>query len=80
MLFRSVPEGDVPAVLDDLFGYAVKALLVAICCQPDHVGVANNGWDAHATVRPMGWWGERLAEARARAGSAIDLVTVESLL
>ncbi len=27
-----------------------KALLVAICCQPDHVGVANNGWDAHANL------------------------------
>ena len=79
-VLEHVPEGDVPAVLDDLFGYAVKALLVAICCQPDHVGVANNGWDAHATVRPMDWWGERLAEARARADSAVELVAIESLL
>ena len=56
------PETDVPWILGELFNYARKFVYGNIACHPAKATLPN-GENAHCTVRPEGWWRDRLAEA-----------------
>lgn len=77
-VLEHVPESDVPAVLDDVLGFARRAAFFSICCRPS-IGRFADGGDPHATVRPFAWWLERVAEARARTNCPAVVEAVETL-
>ena len=48
-------EEDLQWIVDDLFGYATKAVFANIACYPAKKTLPS-GENAHCTVREVGWW------------------------
>ena len=46
---------DVPWVLNDLFKYATKCIVINVACY-NAAALLPNGENAHITVRPPSWW------------------------
>ena len=46
---------DVPWVLNDLFKYATKCIVINVACY-NAAALLPNGENAHITVRPPAWW------------------------
>ena len=46
---------DVPWVLNDLFKYATKCIVINVACY-NAAALLPNGENAHITVRPSSWW------------------------
>ncbi len=46
---------DVPWVINDLFKYATKCIVINVACY-NAVALLPNGENAHITVRPPSWW------------------------
>ena len=46
---------DVPWVLNDLFKYATKCIVINVACY-NAAAILPNGENAHITVRPPSWW------------------------
>ena len=46
---------DVPWVINDLFKYANKCIVINVACY-NAVALLPNGENAHITVRPSSWW------------------------
>jgi hypothetical protein len=61
-VLEHIPEDDIGWVLDELFGYADKFLYANIACYPAKKTMPN-GENAHCTVKPPVWWGERIRAA-----------------
>jgi len=62
-------EDDIPWILDEIFSYAEGFVFFAIACDPAKKTLPD-GRNAHATVRPVEWWRERL-EAVSQRYSAV---------
>ena len=54
-VLEHVPEGELPAFLDDVFGYAKKWVFFSVCCRPAK-RLLPDGQNAHVTVKPYEWW------------------------
>jgi hypothetical protein len=63
-VLEHIPEEDIDWVLAECFGFARRFLYMNIASYLA-VKILPNGWNAHVTVRPPGWWRERI-EAAAR--------------
>ncbi len=61
-VLEHITEEDIPWVLDELFGYADKFVYANIACYPAKKTLPN-GENAHCTVKPPVWWGERIRNA-----------------
>ena len=59
-----IPEEDIDWVLAECFGFANKFLYMNIASYPAKK-ILPNGWNAHVTVEPPGWWRERIEKAAA---------------
>ena len=46
---------DIPWVLNDLFKYATKCIVINVACY-NAAALLPNGENAHITVRPPSWW------------------------
>ena len=46
---------DVPWVINDLFKYATKCIVINVACY-NAAALLPNGENAHITVRPPSWW------------------------
>ncbi|MEG3641118.1 hypothetical protein [Magnetococcus sp. PR-3] len=46
---------DIPKVLNDIFSYANKLVILNVACYPANARLPN-GENAHITVRPAQWW------------------------
>lgn len=64
-VLEHVPESDVQAVLEDIFGYAEHGVFLAISISPSPGSFAD-GANHHATVKEPAWWQERLKAAQER--------------
>lgn len=58
-VLEHIPESDIEDVLNDIFSYAKKFVLLTIDIQPAKK-ILDNGENAHLTVKPMEWWKELL--------------------
>lgn len=61
-VLEHIPEADVPAVLETLFGHAGTFLWASVCCRKAKKKFAD-GTNMHLTVRPREWWLEQMAAA-----------------
>lgn len=73
-VLEHVPEEEIPAFLDDVFGYAEKFVFFTVCCRPAK-RILPNGLNAHVTVKPYEWW-HRQVRKRAN-GKRFELVESE---
>lgn len=64
------PEEDLDWILAELIGRAKKAVYAAVASYPAMKRLPN-GENAHCTVRPASWWGERFQTAATTSGCAI---------
>jgi hypothetical protein len=53
------PEEDVDWIVDELFGYAARFVFANVACYPAKKRLPS-GENAHCTIKPLGWWRERL--------------------
>lgn len=51
------PEDDVPWIVDEIFGYAVRFVFANVACYPARKRLPN-GENAHCTIKPLEWWQE----------------------
>ena len=69
-VLEHIPEEDIDWVLAECFGFAQRFLYMNIASYPAKK-ILPNGWNAHVTIRPPGWWRERIkAAARNWKGQA----------
>lgn len=61
-VLEHIPEEDIPWVLEEIFALAEKFVFANIASYPA-TKTLPNGWNAHVTVRPPGWWAERIEQA-----------------
>jgi len=54
-VLEHVPEDELPALIEDLAGYAGKFLFASVCCRPAKKTFPD-GTNLHVTVRPFRWW------------------------
>ena len=59
------PEEDVPWMIAEIFGYARRFVFVSIACYPARKKLPT-GDNAHITLKPAGWWLDRLETVAAR--------------
>lgn len=64
-VLEHVPEPDIDAVLDDIFGYASQGAFLAISIS-ESPGWFADGSNHHATVKEPEWWQAKLTEAQKR--------------
>jgi hypothetical protein len=53
------PEEDVPWMIAEIFGFARRFVFVSIACYPARKKLPT-GDNAHITLKPAGWWLDRL--------------------
>src|SRR5947207_13034544 len=77
------PEEDLPWILDEIFGYAMRFVYLNVACYPARKTLPN-GENAHITVRPPQWWdalvkrhGTTPWELQTEAGEVSDVTEVE---
>ena len=58
-VMEHIEEQDVPAVLDNIFGYADKGVYLAICLR-EAKRLLPDGRNRHVTVKPQEWWLEKI--------------------
>jgi len=51
------PEDDVPWIVDEIFGYAIRFVFANVACYPARKRLPN-GENAHCTIKPPEWWHE----------------------
>jgi hypothetical protein len=74
-VLEHLPEQDLPWVLEEQFRYARKFVFANIASYPANK-ILPNGENAHCTIKPVEWWREVIATAKASAGSSADYVFV----
>lgn len=65
-VLEHIPEDEVAAFVDRLFGYATKMVWASVCCRPAKK-VLPDGTNMHITVRPLTWWQGIFASAHEKA-------------
>jgi hypothetical protein len=60
------PEEDIPWVLDEIFGHALRFVFGYVACFPASKHLPN-GQNAHCTVKPVDWWRALIANAAERS-------------
>ena len=61
-VLEHIPEEDIPWLLGELFRLANRFVYANIAAYPAKKTLPN-GWNAHVTIRPPGWWADRIAAA-----------------
>lgn len=65
-VLEHIPEEDLSGwVIDELFGFAGKALFATAACYAAKK-ILPNGENAHVTIKPEEWWREQFEVARRR--------------
>lgn len=59
-----VPEDEIPGLLNQLFEYAKKAVVVTFCNRPAKKDLPISGGNVHITQRNRHWWEEQMNIAR----------------
>lgn len=54
-VLEHIPELELDATLDDIFGFARQWVFLTVCCRPAR-RLLPNGMNAHCTVMPEDWW------------------------
>jgi hypothetical protein len=57
-VLEHLPEGEVDALIKDLFDHAERFVFASVCCRPAGK-VFSDGTNMHVTVKPYDWWYER---------------------
>ena len=64
-VLEHIPEDDVTWVLDEIFGFANKFVLMNVSCKPAQKILAD-GTNAHCTVQPPEWWEKRIKQSNTK--------------
>lgn len=68
-VLEHVPEDDLAWVLNELFGFARQFVFLSVATYPAQKQLPT-GENAHITVRPPGWWVDRVAAVAANTPDA----------
>lgn len=60
-VMEHIPERNIPATLDEIFGYAEKFVFLSICTRPSKKTLPD-GRNCHLTVRPHEWWLDKIGD------------------
>lgn len=69
-VLEHIPEEDQPWIIDEIVGFARKALFITVGSYPAKKRLPN-GENAHICLKPKDWW-EKLIDDRIRASLARD--------
>lgn len=73
-VLEHVPEEEVDAFIDTLFGHARVLLWASVCCRPAKKTLPDGETNLHCTLRPFDWWSEKFAARAAATGITAHLV------
>lgn len=72
-VLEHVPEEEVDAFIERLFGYARHGVWASVCCRPAKKQFPD-GTNLHVTVKRHDWWREKFAAAAARHNVSYTLI------
>lgn len=58
-VMEHIPESQLDEVLDQIYSKSTKFVYLGICTVPAKA-ILPNGENAHCTVKPMGWWIDKI--------------------
>lgn len=70
------PEEDLDWILEEIFSYATRLVYLCIACYPAGKTLPT-GENAHITIKPPGWWVDKLIVAGAHHPAARWYATIE---
>lgn len=76
-VLEHIPEPDVPAFIDRLFGHARKFVWASVCCR-EAKKCFPDGTNVHVTLQPYEWWMDQMHIANARLISPVEFCLTET--
>lgn len=83
-VLEHIPEAEVDAFIERLFGYARKGVWASVCCRKAKKFFPGTDTNMHVTVQPYEWWEEKFLLSSARCGKnpppwgAVQVTLVET--
>jgi hypothetical protein len=63
-VLEHVPEEEITPMIEGIYKLATKYVFFTVCCRAAKKTLPD-GRNTHVTIRPMGWWANKIAEAGA---------------
>jgi len=71
------PEEDMPWIVEEIFGYAMRFVFANVACYPARKRLPN-GENAHCTIKPVEWWARLIEGVAVRHAGILWEVRVHS--